>query len=266
MSENADKNNYTTEDWIKWLKQQAEKSREYRHKLYEKVDLANKENILDVGCGTGALTLDLAQISQGNVVGVDIDPEKLEEANRALSGVSNVTIQEADACDLPFDDETFDLVHFQLVLMHIKDQQKAIIEMVRVLKPGGILLAALEPDYAGRFSYPEDPADPLVLRYIEGLGADLYAGRKLKVLLNNAGLKTTIGMDTETEYLIINDDDKLLAKFENQFWTTRKVLKSGGWNKEQIEKWKRERMDKIKKGLSFGFLPCFYAIGEKQVI
>ena len=71
---------WNIEDWIKKLKQQAEDSREYRYALYNKVDLRNKKEILDVGCGTGAVTMDIAQSTKGNVTGIDIDLEKLDEA------------------------------------------------------------------------------------------------------------------------------------------------------------------------------------------
>ena len=67
---------WTTDDCAKKLKQQAEESKEYRQKLYSKVDLKNKKNILDVGCGTGEITTDIAHQTSGQVTGVDIDVEK----------------------------------------------------------------------------------------------------------------------------------------------------------------------------------------------
>ena len=65
---------WTTEDWVKKLKQQAMDSREYRHKLYQHVDLTNCERVLDVGCGTGAITMDIAEHTKGDIIG--IDPEE----------------------------------------------------------------------------------------------------------------------------------------------------------------------------------------------
>ena len=85
---------WTTSDWIKKLKQQAEDSREYRHKLYKKVKLSEKKNILDVGCGTGAVTLDIAESTEGEVIGIDIDSDKLKEAERVLFNVSNIKLME----------------------------------------------------------------------------------------------------------------------------------------------------------------------------
>ena len=72
--------NWDTDDWVKKLKQQAEDSVEYRHKLYNMVNLKNQKKILDVGCGTGAVTDDLAVFTRGEVVAIDIDTKKLEHA------------------------------------------------------------------------------------------------------------------------------------------------------------------------------------------
>lgn len=254
--------NWTTDDWINKLRQQAEDSREYRHKLYEKVHLKNKINILDVGCGTGAVTLDIALLTKGEVVGIDIDAEKLQEAEKVLCNIPNIRLKEADVLDLPFDDETFDLVVFNIVLMYIKYQQRAVNEMARVTQKGGFVLGTLEPDYASKISYPEDPTLPLLLKNMEDLGADLYTGRKLKVLFNTAGLETEFGMETETNYILM-DDKKYLGMFLNDFWVLKKLFQKNGWTNEEIEKYKQEELERIKNGLRFSFTPCFYAIGKK---
>lgn len=262
MSKN-EKYDWTTDDWIKKLKQQAEDSKEYRHHLYEKVNLKNKQKILDVGCGTGAVTLDIALLTKGEVIGIDIDSDKLQEARRALSKVANIKIMEGDVLDLPFEDGTFDLVVFNIVLMHIKDQQKAVDEMVRVTQKGGVVLGTLEPDYASKIDYPENPATPLILKNLEELGADLHAGRKLKVLFNKAGLKTEVGIDIESEFIFPKDDKKRLEMFLKDFWIFEKIFQKNGWSEEQKNKFKQETTERIKNGQSFSFTPCFYAIGRK---
>jgi ubiquinone/menaquinone biosynthesis C-methylase UbiE len=254
---------WTCEDWIKKLKYQAEDSREYRNKLYEKVNLKNKKKILDVGCGTGAVTLDIALLTDGEVVGIDIDSEKLGEAKRVLANISNVKLMEGDVLDLPFEGKSFDLVVFNIVLMHVKDQQKAMEEMVRVTQKGGYVLGTLEPDYASRIDYPEDPATSYILKIFKERGADIYAGRKLKVLFNQAGLKTEFGMDTESDFVLIKDSKKILDMFLKDFWLFEKLLIKRGWTDERIKKYKIEEIERIKSGLSFHFTPCFYAIGRK---
>ncbi len=250
-------------DWSKKLKQQAEDSREYRHKLYAKVDLKNKQQILDIGCGTGAITLDIALSTNGQVVGIDIDEVKLQEARRNLADVPNVKIMDGNALSMPFENETFDLVVFNIVLTYIRGQQRAIKEMARVTKKGGFVLATLEPDYAARIDYPENPIGRMILQQMEELGADLCTGRKLKYLFSNAGLETEVGMDAESDFIYSRDDEKYLEKFEKMFWVYEKLFRKNGWSDEQIQEYKRTELEKIKKGLCFHFPVCFYAIGKK---
>lgn len=257
------KDEWTVNDWIRKLKQQAEDSREYRYALYEKVDLKNKKKILDVGCGTGAVTLDIALLTKGEVVGIDIDKEKLKEAERVLSTIPNIELMGADALDLPFEDETFDLVVFNILLLYIKEQQRAINEMARVTKKGGYVMATLEPDYASYIDYPENPFTPLLVKHMEGLGGDIFTGRKLKTLFSTAGLKTEVGIETAGDYIIMKEDAKLLKNFTDQFWVVEKVFKKNDWAEEEIEQYRKKMEERWKKGLQFGFMPCFYAIGKK---
>lgn len=262
MSEDK-KFDWKHEDWVKKLAKQAEQSREYRHKLYDKVGLRNKKMILDVGCGTGAVTLDLARSTNGHIIGIDIDKEKLEEAKRVLAPITNLELMEGDAQDLPFEDETFDLVIFTIVLMYIPDKQKALNEMARVTMKGGHVLAVMEPDYAATIDYPPTPTAPLMLKAIEDLDADVETGRKLKFIFNTAGLKTESGIETETDYILVKDDKKRTEMLKSQLWIYDKVLKADGWSDEDIEKFKKEQVEKTEKGLTFHFQPVMYAIGEK---
>lgn len=256
------KGDWTTEEWVKKLKQQAEDSRDYRHALYEKAGINTCRKVLDVGCGTGAITADVASLVKGCVIGIDIDPEKLKYAKILLRDVKNVTLLEASALNLPFQAETFDAVVFNLVLIYVKDQKKAVTEMARVTQENGVVLATLEPDYEGRFGYPEDPVYPLILKDMESIEADLCTGRKLKFLFRSAGLKTEIGMDAEI-CGILRDLEKRMSSFSDQFWYSEKLLKKEGWTADKIEEYKREQEEMLKEDSSFSFLPCFYAIGRK---
>jgi len=254
---------WTTDDWVRKLKHQADDSKVYRHKLYEKVDLKNKKKILDVGCGTGAVLYDMAHQTDGKLIGIDIDKEKLDQAKGLLKDLKNVELMEADTLDLPFEDESFDLVTFTIVLIYISDQQKAIDEMVRVTKKGGIVLATLEPDYEARIDYPENPVAPLFLKQMIDLGADIRCGRKLKVLFTKAGLKTEVGMDTECGFPYSKDDENLAKKFEELFWVYEKLFIKEGWSKDKIRQYREEELKMIKEGMNFKFAPGFYAIGKK---
>lgn len=253
---------FTTEEWMKLLKEQADITREYRHSLYEKVDIKNKKNILDVGCGTGIITADIASLTDGCITGIDIDGKKLEQATPFVSD-PHITLVEGDALQLPFKDKTFDLVVSNVVLIHIKDQQKAVDEMVRVTCENGIVLATMEPDYAGILNYPESKASPVFRKDLEEIGVEMQTGRKLKYFFRKAGLETEIGLYTDYFEAAKEDSEKKVEEFLKHFGRSEELLARHGWTGEQIEEYKQEQLELIKNDLVFSFCPCFYAIGKK---
>jgi SAM-dependent methyltransferase len=141
--------------------------------------------LLDVGCGPGTITIDLARrVAPGQVIGLDRVEEPLESArtDAVEAGVDNVTFQTGDAYALPFDDDSFDVVHAHQVLQHLTDPVAALREMRRVCRPGGIV-AARDSDYAAKTWFP---AFPLLDRWMElyqaiarGNHAEPNAGRRM---------------------------------------------------------------------------------------
>lgn len=104
--------------------------------------------VLEVGCGTGVLTRVLATWPDvASVVGVDLAPSLLERAGELVAGMPHVTLRQADARALPFDDGAFDVVVFDSTLVHVPEPERAVGEAARVLGSGGVL-AAFEGDYA----------------------------------------------------------------------------------------------------------------------
>ncbi|OBT81579.1 hypothetical protein VE02_09934 [Pseudogymnoascus sp. 03VT05] len=98
--------------------------------------------VLDIRCGPGSITIDLARlVSQGHVTGVEYVPDPLEEARvlAAAKGVTNVSFEIGDIHSLPFEDDAFDVVHSHQVLQHISDPVNALQEMRRVTKVGGLV-------------------------------------------------------------------------------------------------------------------------------
>lgn len=111
--------------------------------LIDFAGLKDGDRVLDVGCGTGSLTFALPQVADvAEVAAIDYSPVFVEEAKRRNSD-PRITIQEADACDLPFGDGRFDRALSLLVLHFVPETGKAVAEMRRVVRPGGVIAAAV---------------------------------------------------------------------------------------------------------------------------
>ncbi len=151
--------------------------------------------VLDVGCGPGTITLDLAElVAPGTVVGVDAVPEPLDAAreNAQRRGDEGTEFRVADIYDLEADDGAFDVVHAHQVLQHLTDPVAALREMRRVCRPGG-LVAARDADYAAMVWYPTDPRMDDWLALYEAVArsndAEPDAGRRLLSWAHAAGLQ-----------------------------------------------------------------------------
>ena len=149
--------------------------------------------MLDVGSGPGTITVDFARrVRPGLVIGIDVAADVVERATglAASQRVDNVEFRVGDAYALPFEDDTFDVVHAHQVLQHLARPIDALREFRRVLKPGG-LLAVRDVDYGGVIW---SPASAGLTRWLElyhdvhaGNGGEPDAGRHLKRWVREAG-------------------------------------------------------------------------------
>jgi SAM-dependent methyltransferase len=142
-------------------------------------------SVLDVGCGPGTITVDLAaRVEPGSVTAVELtdDALNLARAEAQRRNVRNVSFVTSDVHKLDFPDNTFDVVHAHQVLQHVGDPVQALREMRRVCVPGGIV-SARDADYAGFIWYPQLPALDLWLhlyqRAARANGGEPDAGRRL---------------------------------------------------------------------------------------
>ncbi|WP_314103381.1 methyltransferase domain-containing protein [uncultured Frigoribacterium sp.] len=169
-------------------------------------------SLLDVGCGPGTITVDLAErLAPGRAVGVDAAAGIVAQAAglAAERGLENVEFVTADLYELPFDDDTFDVVHAHQVLQHVADPVGALREMRRVARPGGVV-AAREVDYHGTVWAPESPGlDRWMDVYQQvhrGNGGEPDAGRRLKGWALEAGLEAVVS--TASSWCFASDEER----------------------------------------------------------
>ena len=155
--------------------------------------LLSDMTLLDVGCGPGTVTVDLAErLTQGSVVGVDASDDVLESA-RGLAdahGTKNISFEHANAYELPFADDSFDVVFAHQLLQHLSDPVGALREMKRVAKPGGFV-AVRDADYEAMAWYPESAEltewNMLYHEVTHTYGFEPDAGRRLASWVRDAG-------------------------------------------------------------------------------
>lgn len=160
---------------------------------YLLAQLQQGQTLLDIGCGPGTITLDLARLVEpGQTVGIDRVGQPLVDARQAAAdqGVTNVAFTVGDAYQLDFPANTFDVVHAHQVLQHLTDPVAALKEMARVCRPGGVV-AARDADYAGMTWFPLDPRLDRWLELYHQVavdnGAEPDAGRRLLAWAHQAG-------------------------------------------------------------------------------
>ncbi|MFE9257012.1 class I SAM-dependent methyltransferase [Streptomyces sp. NPDC006879] len=150
-------------------------------------------SLLDIGCGPGTITVDLADlVAPGPVTAVDAAPEVVAKARAHARerGSENVEFGVVDVHALSFPDSAFDIVHAHQVLQHVADPVRALREMRRVCRPGG-LVAARDADYAAMTWYPQAPGlelwQQLYDRVARANGGEPDAGRRLHAWARTAG-------------------------------------------------------------------------------
>jgi SAM-dependent methyltransferase len=180
-----------------------------RGNLLRRIGLQGKRQVLELGCGTGVITQELARRCSGQVVALDIQagplklhPERFDASRRVIAA--------GEA--LPFADGSFDLVFTQMLFLWVPDPARVAREVRRVLRPGCELVVAAEPDFGGRIEYPE--AGGVGLRMsaaLRALGADPEIARKMPEILRREGFRVDMGVHPS-----LFQPDELPAAWEDE--------------------------------------------------
>lgn len=162
-----------------------------RRAFLAEVPVPAQANVLEVGCGTGALTRLIATLpGVGRVTGIDPAPSLLLRAEQLAAGVDTISFQQADGRSLPFDSGSFSFVVFDSTLCHVPEPERALGEAYRVLQPGGVL-AIFDGDYATTTVAlaDHDPLQACVDTMMASSVHDRRLVRRLPRLLRAAGFE-----------------------------------------------------------------------------
>lgn len=193
------------ESMVRTLAAQADAIWPQERPLFMRYELPDGAYILDAGCGTGEISVRLAEIfDAARLLGVDVIDAHLERARTRAAGLGNrVRFEHRSIFDLGLPDHTFDLTVCRHVLQAIPHPEQVIAELARVTKPGGWLHLIAE-DYLminfepGRLD-PDDFWNRGPRAFGEAIGTDLRIGRKTYGILRRLGF-TEITID----YVIVD--------------------------------------------------------------
>jgi ubiquinone/menaquinone biosynthesis C-methylase UbiE len=206
--------------------------------------LRDDTRLLDCGCGPGSVTVGFAKyITKGEIVGIDIEPSQVEMTKKLAAdlGIKNISLQVADIHNLPFPDNSFDIVFAHMVIVHLPEYRKAIREVKRVLKPGGII-AVRDPVFKEPIIYPDTPEILEIWNFRIKMpsidGADFNLGKKMRSILVSEGFNNVSATASINSY----GDKKSFDKYKKfvvgeltDAEYVKKALASGMVTKEKLQ-------------------------------
>ena len=243
-------------DWHRRFSQQASWTRDLRNYLFERAGLQNARRVLDVGCGTGVLEIELTNRTSARIYGLDIDSVRLIQAVHHTPAVCFIL---ANAFHLPFPDAWFDITFCHFLLLWVAQPMQVVAEMKRVTRPGGFVLALAEPDYGGRIDYPTDLEiiGQMQVVALRRQGADPLTGRKLAGIFHQVGLQ-----DPETGLM---GGQWKAAPPKDDFALEWSVIQSDlaeSTSPENLERLRAIDAFAWQQGERVLFVPTFYALGQ----
>jgi ubiquinone/menaquinone biosynthesis C-methylase UbiE len=186
------------------------------------------QRLLDVGCGPGTLTVDLARrVAPGGVIGVDVADDVVAEARHHADAEGvDVVFRAGDFRELGLEERSFDVVHAHQVLQHLQDPVGALAHMARLVAPGG-LVAVRDSDYA---AFTWAPANPGLDRWLDVYhqvtsrnGAEADAGRHLLAWAHAAGFDDDDVTYTTSTWTFATPADRA---WWSDLWAERSVASS----------------------------------------
>jgi SAM-dependent methyltransferase len=249
------------------------------HRLERKIDpeawvesylaphLFRGARVLDAGCGPGTILRAMTAWERTAIgTGIDIGAARVRQAIEKSVGNRRLEFRRSDVQELEFECGTFDVVYARMLLQYVRDKEKAVGEMVRVCKAGGIVLMQ---DLDGQLAwhYPEDALmQQTVTRVLNSLaqsGFDPFVGRKLFWLARNAGLDN-VRVQAESYHLIAGEiDPALFTQWELKLQIARPRMQEALGSAYEADEEIRRFLNYLRRPDTLTYSNVFTVAGEK---
>jgi ubiquinone/menaquinone biosynthesis C-methylase UbiE len=208
----------------------------FRTEAAKRLNLTPVHNVLDVGCGIGGATFQLADLigSTGRVAGVDISSALIDVARSRAIKRHCLEFHVCDACAIPFPDGFFDAARSERLFLYMPDRLAAIYELKRVVKPGG-RVCLIDTDFDCTAIYSDNPA--LTRKMTSIVAASIpnpNSARDLPALVKKAGLR-----DTQTEAFAVTTPHEILLR--GMTGSLYKAAEDGLVPRAEVDEWIAEQ-------------------------
>ncbi len=238
--------------------QQARWGEALRRYLFSRFGLGDGARLLEVGCGTGAVIPSFRGYANYETHGLDIH---LPFVRFARSHDPQTGYTCGDGLHLPYVNGAMDAALCHFFLLWVPNAEAALAEMIRVTRPGGVVMALAEPDYGGRVDFPP-PLDEIGRLQTESLrrqGAEPNMGRRLAGMFHAAGLR-----EIETGVLGAQWQGRPSLQERAAEWEVLESDLQDHLDPAGLERMRRVNESAWEDGSRVLFVPTFYAVGRKK--
>jgi len=189
------------------LETQAEEFSTSTEESLSKLEIKPGMKAVDIGCGTGSVSFRISPMvgAQGLVVGVDSNQYAINYCTEAARNhqILNAKFILADASNLDFESQTFDIAYSRFLFQHVKEAKEPLREMIRVTKPGGSVMVE-DCDLFTWLVYPKNESVSKLWHWYESIqvkrGTDPEIGRKLYTIFLDEGLEPSVDVYSKSVY------------------------------------------------------------------